>query len=79
MSETKEAIAQMYRAMGTIARNGGYIERKELLEVLDACSWFDNFGYELYQQRIAVVQMIIEQGMKNEDIPEIFKETLEIE
>jgi fructosamine-3-kinase len=81
MTPTKEGIAQMYQGMRKIVRNGGYRERKEVIECLHILSWFDNFGYDFYQERMHIVQMAYEneRGLKEEDIPDVLKEELEIE
>jgi hypothetical protein len=79
MTQTKEGIQQMYSGMRKIAQNGGYRERKELVQMLYTASWFDNFGYEFYQQRLNIARIAYERGLKNEDIPELLKEELDIE
>jgi len=77
--ETKEGINQMYSGMRKIAQDGGYRERKELIQMLYHSSWFDNFGYKFYQERLFIAQLAYDRGLKNEDIPEFFKEELDIE
>lgn len=78
-TQTEKGITQMYKGMEKIANNGAYVERKELLLALYQLSWFDNFGFEYYQHRLTIAQMIIDSGMQKEDIPELLKEELEIE
>lgn len=77
-NQTQRGINQMYNGMMKIARDGGYRERKELIDILHTSCWFDDFGYEHYQKRLTVANIVIERGLKNEDIPELMKEELEI-
>lgn len=77
MSETENAVNEMYRSMEKVARNGGYRERKELLEAINNLLWFDNFGYECYQNRLNLMRIINERGIKNEDIPDYLRQEME--
>ncbi len=77
MSEIENATAEMYQAMRTVARTGGYRERVELLQAVDKLSWFDNFGFAHYNSRLEVVQTALEHGVSEDDIPETLMETIE--
>jgi hypothetical protein len=77
MSEIENATNEMYHAMRTMARTGGYRERVELLQAVDKLSWFDNFGYAQYGARLDVVAAALERGVAEEDIPETLMETVE--
>ena len=77
MSDIEDATNEMYHAMRTIARTGGYRERVELLQAVDKLHWFDNFGYAQYAARLEVIQTALERGVAEEDIPDTLMETIE--
>jgi len=61
-----------------IAENGGYRERVEALEALKELTWFDNFGYVLYQERLRITRKLCE-SVQEGDIPDYFRESGEVE
>jgi len=61
-----------------IAENGGYRERVEALGALKELTWFDNFGYVLYQERLRITRKLCE-SVQEGDVPEYFRESGEVE
>jgi len=58
MTETADAAMQAVRALRTAGVQGGYREAVEALAALEAMSWFNNFGEEIYRERMTAVYFI---------------------
>jgi hypothetical protein len=50
-----ESLPILYRELVNMAESGKWRERVELLQVLDALHWFDNYGAEHYNVRMAAI------------------------
>jgi hypothetical protein len=48
-------LVSIYDYLTRVSERGGYRERLELLGVLEAMSWFDNFGEAAYARRMRAV------------------------
>jgi len=53
-----ESLPILYREIMAMAESGKWRERVELLQVLDALHWFDNYGAEHYNIRMAAIARI---------------------
>jgi len=53
-----ESLPIVYREIMAMAESGKWRERVELLQVLDALQWFDNYGAEHYAVRMAAITRI---------------------
>jgi hypothetical protein len=53
-----ESLPIVYREIMAMAESGKWRERVELLQVLDALHWFDNYGAEHYNVRMAAIARI---------------------
>jgi hypothetical protein len=53
-----ESLPIVYREIMAMAESGKWRERVELLKVLHALQWFDNYGAEHYNVRMAAIARI---------------------
>lgn len=60
-----------------IAVHGGYREKVECLNTLAEMTWFDNFGADLYHERLRIVELIAE-DVQEKDVPETLQEEIEL-
>jgi len=67
--ERKKLVA-IYDRVIQVGARGGYRERLELLGVLEAMSWFDNYGDPVYGQRMRAVCAIAD-GM--DEVPQEYE------
>jgi len=58
--DTKK-LETIYDYVIQVSNRGGYLERLELLGVLEAMSWFDNFGEDAYAARMRAVCAIADE------------------
>jgi len=54
-------LMSIYEHVTRVSERGGYRERLELLSVLEAMSWFDNFGEAVYARRMRAVCAIADE------------------
>jgi len=52
-------MKEAYNRIAEAATSQGQREHVEALGMLEAASWFDNFGYEYYQARMHAIQRIV--------------------
>jgi hypothetical protein len=76
--QIESGYQEILSGFDAIAENGGYRERVEALEALKELTWFDNFGYVLYQERLRITRKLCE-SVQESDIPEYFYESEEVE
>jgi hypothetical protein len=58
MTDTADAAIDAIRGLRTAGVQGGYREARASLEALDRMSWFDNFGPEVYRERMTAVYYV---------------------
>jgi len=57
----RDDLVSIYDYLIQVSERGGYRERLELLGVLEAMSWFDNFGESVYARRLRAVCVIADE------------------
>jgi len=57
----RDNLVTIYDYLIRVGERGGYRERLELLGVLEAMSWFDNFGEVVYSRRMRAVCAVADQ------------------
>lgn len=54
-----EPMIEAYSRVAEAATNQGQREHTEALGMLEAASWFDNFGPEYYSERLIAVHRVV--------------------
>jgi len=57
----RDDLVSIYDYLIQVGERGGYRESLELLGVLEAMSWFDNFGEAVYARRMRAVCAIADE------------------
>ena len=64
--------------LGYIGTQNGYKEGKEALQGLISLSWFDNFGMDIYRERLIAMNNIFhEYESLQQEYPEVYNESKE--
>jgi hypothetical protein len=61
MTQTADGAYEAIRGIGDAGYHGGYREAETALDVLDRMAWFDNFGPEIYRERMWAVVCIVDE------------------
>lgn len=54
--QINETLPSLLQNLRTIAENGKYREKKEVIETLESLSWFDNFEEEFHIRRTELIE-----------------------
>lgn len=64
--------------LGQLGTQNGYKEGEEALNALISLSWFDNFGMDIYRERlIAMNNIFYEYESLQQEYPEVYNEAKE--
>ena len=72
--ETETRLLGVYESLVTLAREGKYRERVEILRTLESMHWWDNWGHQIYTVRMSAIVAVAE---LIDDIPEDLQTPIE--